>query len=114
MSTKPGVSQAPSALTRSRAASVTRPTATMRPSRTPTSAVKGALPVPSTTVADSNSQSSILPSPIERAAHAADDVPDAPEAGHHHHAEVAAELHRDDAKRQAGVLHAALDHHGAP
>ena len=29
------------------------------------------------------------------------------------HAEVGVELHGDDAERQARVLHAALDHHGA-
>src|SRR4249920_3396176 len=110
MSTKPGVTQAPPASTRSRAAPVTRPTSTMRPSRTPTSARNGAPPLPSTTVPPSISQSSILHPPGDRQRQPRHDVPDAPEAGDDDHAQVGVEGHGDDAERQAGVLHPALDH----
>src|SRR5512144_1796339 len=113
MSTKPGVTQAPPASTCSRAARVMRPTSTMRPPCTPTSAVNGAAPLPSTTVPPSISQSSILLPPQERQRESRHDVPDAPQAGDDHHAEIGVELHRDDAEREARVLHAALDHDGA-
>src|SRR5689334_23137086 len=114
MSMKPGVTHAPRASIRSRAASSTEPTATMRPSRMPTSALNGPRPVPSTTLPPSISESSILLSPQHRERQARHDVPDAPQARDDHHAEVGVELHRDDAERQAGILHAAIDHDGAP
>src|SRR4051812_8029633 len=110
MSTKPGVTQAPSAWTRSRAALVIRPTSTIRPPAMPTSARYGAPPVPSTTVPPSMSQSSILHPPQDRERQAGHDVPDAPEAGDDDHAEVGMEGHGDDAERQPRVLHPALDH----
>src|SRR5258705_9775601 len=109
MSTKPGVSHAPWAAMRSRAALVIEPISTMRPSFTPTSALYGAAPVPSTTVAPSNSESSILAPPENRERHARHDVPDAPQARDDDHAQVGIELHGDDAERQPRVLHAAFD-----
>src|SRR5438309_5547129 len=50
MSTNPGVTSAPSASSTSLASSSTWPTAAMRPSFTPTSAVRRGTPVPSTSV----------------------------------------------------------------
>src|SRR5690349_9307498 len=100
MSTKPGVSHAPSAAMRSRAALVMVPISTMRPSFTPTSAVNGAAPVPSTTVAPSNSESSILAPPEHRERHARHDVPDAPQARDDDHAEIGVGLHGDDPQCQ--------------
>ena len=41
-------------------------------------------------------------------------MPDAPQARDDHHAQVGVELHRDDAEREARVLHAAFDGDGAP
>src|SRR5215218_5163202 len=114
MSMKPGVTQAPCASTRSRAASSIEPMATMRPPWMPTSALNGALPVPSTTLPPSMSQSSILLSPQHRESQTRHDVPDAPQARDDDHAEVGIELHGDDAEREPGILHAALDHDGAP
>src|SRR5690349_24198088 len=114
MSMKPGVTQAPRASTRSRAASPRLPIATMRPSRMPTSASNGAWPLPSTTVPPSISQSSILLPPQGRERQARHDVPDAPQARHDDHAEIGVELHRDDAEREPRVLHAALDDDRAP
>src|SRR5689334_17286871 len=49
-STKPGVTNSPSASTTRRARSPTRPTSTMRPASTATSATDAGAPVPSTTV----------------------------------------------------------------
>src|SRR4030095_2419101 len=109
MSTKPGVTQAPWASMRSRAARVIRPTSTIRPSWIATSAPNGAAPLPSTTVPPSISQSSILASPEERERQPRHDVPDAPQARDDHHAEVGVEGHGDDAERQPRVLHPALD-----
>ena len=66
------------------AAPARRPTSTMRPSRTATSAVYGAAPLPSTTVAPSNKSSNAILAPPPRCQrHARDDVPDAPQAGDH-------------------------------
>src|SRR5438270_9642998 len=50
MSTKPGVTSAPSASISSRPRPSTRPTSVMMPSVIPTSAVRADAPVPSTTV----------------------------------------------------------------
>src|SRR5262245_17825662 len=55
----PGATTKPSASMVSRASSVTSPTATMRPSRMPTSARRPGAPVPSTTVPALITQSSI-------------------------------------------------------
>src|SRR6187431_2093830 len=80
----------------------------------PMSALNGARPVPSMTLPPSMSQSSILLSPQHREGQARHDVPDAPQARDDDHAEVGGELHGDDAEREPGILHAALDHDGAP
>src|SRR5512141_898854 len=110
MSTKPGVTHAPCASMRSRAAVVIRPTSTITPSFRPTSALNGSPPRPSTTVPPSMSQSSILAPPKQCERQARHDVPDAPQARDDDHAEIGIELDRDDPQREAGVLHAALDH----
>src|SRR5215207_6006832 len=122
MSTKPGMTHAPAASTASRAPSLIRPISTMKPSRTPTSPQNGSPPAPSTTVPPRIRRSSmgflqhqaVLAPPEISARQPAHDMPDAPQAGDDHHAEVGVELDRNDAQRQAGILHAAFDHDRPP
>src|SRR4051812_15987192 len=78
MSTKPGVTRAPSAsISRSPRSSMS-PTATTLPPATPTSAVRGGAPVPSTTVPPRMISSSISASPVLLCPH-----PRSPERGEH-------------------------------
>src|ERR1700754_487102 len=67
MSTNPGATTAPSAAISRRPRPVTLPTSVIRPSRTATSAVRGGLPVPSTTVPARTTRScSAMPSSFVR------------------------------------------------